>query len=328
MPGLTHAKGTSVETIFLHYPDLTVERVRTPSVVAIGMFDGVHQGHRAVITRAKAKATELGLPCVVFTFVAHPRTVLRPDNPVPLLTTWSEKQALLAELGVDMLIGAQFTPAFAELGAEAFVRRILKDQLSARHVVVGYNFAFGHNQEGSVDTLRALGPTLGFEATVLDPYIGDEEPISSSRIRQLLATGRIEEANRLLGRPYSVTGVVVKGDQRGRLLGFPTANLMSDEHKLLPAYGVYAGAAHWDGCVNPCVVNLGMRPTFDPPQLRIEAHLLEFSGDLYGQNMTLTLSHRLRPEQAFASIDALVAQIRADVVEATDLLAAPPVPRS
>lgn len=313
--------GTSnVETLFLHYPSLTLDRPERPAVVAIGMFDGVHLGHQAVVTKARSLATELGLSCVVFTFVTHPRTVLRPDTPIPLLTTWEEKQERLAQLGVERLVGAQFTQSFAEIGAEDFVRRILQGQLQARHVVVGYNFAFGHNQSGTIDTLRQLGPEHGFDVTIVPPFRIDGGAISSSRIRKLLATGHVEEANRLLGRPYSLNGVVVQGDQRGRLLGFPTANLAVDDHKLLPAFGVYAGHARWDGHVNPCVVNLGMRPTFDPPQLRIEAHLLGFGGDLYGRTMTLDLLHRLRPEQAFKGIDALVTQIGADVRKAGELL--------
>lgn len=314
-----------VDTVFLHYPNLTLDRPETPAVVAIGMFDGVHQGHQAVVSKARALATELGLSCVVFTFVAHPRAVLRPDTPIPLLTTFEEKSQRLEELGVDRLVGAQFTQSFAEISAEDFIRRILQEQLNARHVVVGYNFAFGHNQSGTVDTLRQLGPAHGFDVTIVPPFTAEGGPISSSRIRKLLATGHIEEANQLLGRPYSLTGEVVQGDQRGRLLGFPTANLQVDDQKLLPAFGVYAGHARWNGQSKPCVVNLGMRPTFDPPQLRIEAHLIEFSGDLYGQTMTVDLHRRLRPEQAFKGIEALVEQIRADVRQARELLDLAPV---
>ncbi|MNX89432.1 Riboflavin biosynthesis protein RibF [compost metagenome] len=325
---MTQSKGYSVETIFLHYPELALGRPATPSVVAIGMFDGIHQGHRAVIAQAKAIAAREGLPCVVFTFVGHPRAVLRPDYPVPLLTTWEEKQALLAELGVDLVIGAHFTPAFSAIDAREFIRRILAEQLAARHVVVGYNFAFGHQQSGNVETLQALGPDHGFAVTVVPPCTDDGAPVSSSRIRKLLATGHVEEANRLLGRAYTLSGLVVKGDQRGRLLGFPTANVAADPQKLLPAYGVYAGHARWDGHSNPCVVNLGMRPTFDPPQLRIEAHLLDYAGDLYDRTMTLELTHRLRPEQAFKSIDALVSQIRADVAQAGELLQGAGIPHA
>jgi len=313
---------------YLHYPDLTLERPQEATVVAIGMFDGLHRGHQAVLMAARDIATERGLPLAVFTFVDHPRTVLRPDTPVPLLTTWSEKRDRLEELAADTLVGAHFTQAFSELTAEDFVRRILVDQLKARHVVVGYNFAFGHGQAGDTATLEALGPALGFKVTVVPAWNEEGAPVSSSRIRRMLGTGHIREANDLLGRPYSLTGTVVQGDQRGRLLGFPTANLTHDEKKLLPAYGVYAGHARWNGREHPCVVNLGMRPTFNPPQLRIEAHLLEFSEDLYGAVMTLDLTHRLRPEQAFKSVDDLVARIKADVAQAGELVGRSPVPQA
>jgi len=312
-----------LETLSLHYPHFNVGDSWAPSVVALGMFDGVHLGHQAVIQQAREIATERNLPCSVFTFVGHPRKVLRPDHPVPLLTTWDSKRCFLAGFGVDTVVGAEFTPAFAEISARDFVERILVGQLRAQHVVVGYNFAFGHGQEGDGEMLRALGAEFGFEVTVVPPFEADGASVSSSRIRKLLATGHVDEANGLLGRPYSLTGAVVTGDQRGRLLGFPTANLAPDADKLLPAYGVYAGQALWrEGSQffqQPCVVNLGMRPTFDPPQLRIEAHLIGWSGDLYGKLLTISLQHRLRAEMAFRSVDELVAQIRQDVEHARTL---------
>lgn len=312
-----------METLSLHYPNLTVSSPWAPSVVAIGMFDGIHMGHRAVIREARAIANARDLPCTVFTFVSHPRKVLRPDHPVPLLTTWDEKRCFLADLGVDTVVGAQFTPAFSELSAREFVERILVGQMRAKHVVVGYNFAFGHGQEGNGEMLAELGAEFGFEATVVSPIELNGASVSSSRIRKLLATGHVLEANDLLGRPYTLSGTVVTGDQRGRLLGFPTANLAVDPAKLLPAYGVYAGQALWsDGSETfqqPCVVNLGMRPTFDPPQLRIEAHLIDWSGDLYGKVLTISLQHRLRSEMAFRSVDELVVQIRKDVEHARTL---------
>lgn len=312
-----------MDTAYLTYPELKLARPAAPCVVAIGMFDGVHRGHQSVLARAGAIARAAGLPLVVFTFVDHPRSVLRPDHPVPLLCTWAEKQARIAAAGADLLIGAHFTAAFAALPPGDFVRRILVEQLQARHVVVGYNFAFGHQQAGNVQVLEALGRELGLEVTAVDAVERGLSPVSSSRIRKLLAKGQIEEANELLGWPYELTGVVVLGDQRGRTLGFPTANLQVAPAKLLPAYGVYAGSAHWEGQERLTVVNLGMRPTFDPPQLRIEAHLLDFAGDLYGRELTVRLLHRLRPERAFASLAELVTQIHADVDVARERIAAP-----
>ena len=309
-----------MQTVFLHYPDLTIPPLADRAVVAIGMFDGVHRGHRAVIEQALAIAHHEDLPCAVFTFVAHPRSVLRSDHPVPLLSPWEEKRRILEQMGVDLLIGAHFTEAFAEIAPREFIQRILQEQLKARHVVIGYNFAFGFKQAGDVDTLRAFSTEAGFDVTVLPPQSEGSEAISSTRIRELLATGQIDEANLLLGRPYTMTGLVVHGDQRGRTLGFPTANLSCDEQKLWPAYGVYVARARWGDRVLPCVVNLGMRPTFDPPQRRIEAYLLDFEGNLYGETMTLEFLQRLRPEQAFSSISELIEQIQRDVALARERL--------
>lgn len=319
MKGPMATRAPLLKTVYLRYPELKLTAEATPRVVAIGMFDGVHRGHQAVLQAARAIADREGLPLAVFTFVGHPRSVLRPDYPVPLLCTWNEKQRKLEEAGTDVLIGAHFTPDFAALSPTEFAQRILVEQLGARHVVVGYNFAFGHQQAGSVATLEALGPEMGFGVTAISALHLAEAPVSSSRIRKLLAKGQIEEANHLLGGSYEITGTVVLGDQRGRTLGFPTANLEVPASKLLPAYGVYAGTAHWQDQERVSVVNLGMRPTFDPPQLRLEAHLLDFMGDLYGAELTLRLKFRLRPERAFSGVDELVAQIHQDVQRARGL---------
>lgn len=310
------------QTHFFSYPLGEADWPPGPVVLALGVFDGVHLGHRAVIGRAVEVARQKGLPAAVLTFVEHPRTVLRPDQPVPLLTTWREKRERLATLGVDRVIGAHFTPALANIEAEEFVRRILVDHLAAAHVVVGYNFRFGHQAAGSPDLLEDLAAELGYGFEVVPPFTLEGTPVSSSLIRRLLATGKVPEANRLLGYSYGLRGLVVGGDQRGRRIGFPTANLHIDERKMLPAFGVYAGFASWAGERWPCVVNIGIRPTFDPPQLKVEAHILDYSGDLYGQTVTLSLERHLRGERAFPSIDALISQIEADVAEARAMLLA------
>ncbi len=310
-----------MNTLFFRYPLVDDDAPAGPVVLALGVFDGVHVGHQAVIGSAVAIARQEGLPAAVLTFVEHPRSVLRPDQPVPLLTTWREKRERMADLGVDRVIGAHFTPALAQLEAEDFVRRILVERMMAAHVVVGYNFRFGHKAAGGPDLLARLASELGYGFEVVGPQAADGVPVSSSEIRRLLATGSLEDGNRLLGYPYVLTGLVVGGDQRGRRIGFPTANLHVDERKLLPAFGVYAGFASWAGeRQTPCVVNIGIRPTFDPPQLKVEAHILDFDGDLYGQTLTLSLGRYLRGEQAFPSVDALVKQIRADVKEARSVL--------
>ena len=309
-----------MEVLTLEYPAALEHPGHGPSVIAIGMFDGLHRGHQGVIQAARLRARELGVPCTVFTFVGHPRAVLRPDAPPSLLTPWDEKVDVLARAGLDRLVGAHFTHDFSQIEPAAFIGRILCGHLEAREVVVGYNFAFGRAQAGSVETLREAGHELGFGVTVLPPVGHDGAPVSSTRIRTLLGEGQVEAVADLLDRPYALTGPVVQGDQRGRLLGFPTANLDVESVKQLPAFGVYAGRARWRDREWPTVINLGVRPTFGVPSLRVEAHLLGFDGDLYGERMTLDLRHRLRDEQAFQGVDALVAQIRRDADEARGLL--------
>lgn len=301
-----------METYFLHYPDLTYEQAwesPEPSAIAIGVFDGVHRGHQAVIQQALALARRHDLVSTVFTFVEHPQAVIRPDHPVPLLTPWAEKQRRLEELGIERLIGVHFTPAFARLSPEDFAQKILLEQLQAKCICVGERFSFGHKSAGNAAQLRKSG----LQVVEVPPICDHETIISSSRIRKLLGEGHIQEANALLGYSYRLSGEVVTGDQRGRLLGFPTANLAVPEHKLIPAFGVYSG---WvDGPMGryPCVVNIGQSPTFDPPELKIEAHLLGFSGDLYGQCLTVELKDRIRGEVAFSHVEQLVEQIRQDV---------------
>ncbi|MGE5706997.1 MAG: bifunctional riboflavin kinase/FAD synthetase [Bacteroidota bacterium] len=308
-----------MEIFHLHYPELTfqgdlpAERsvAEGPSVVAIGVFDGVHKGHRAVLDLAIETARRSNLVPTVLTFIDHPQNTLRPDLPVPLLTPWLEKQQRLAETGVRRTVGVRFTRAFAELSPWDFTQRILVEQLGARAVVVGPDFAFGHQQKGHIERLLEFGKRLGFELKVAPPFSHDGV-VSSTRIRRLLATGALEEAEALLGYRYCLRGTVVGGDQRGRLLGFPTANLKLPEQKLVPAYGVYAGWAVSREWRKPAVINVGQRPTFDPPQLKIEAHVLDWEGDLYGQELSVELVRRLRPEQAFPNVEALKSQMRED----------------
>jgi riboflavin kinase/FMN adenylyltransferase len=311
-----------VQVNFLHYPNLTLDRASNPAVIAIGMFDGVHTGHRRVIEAARRLAHARNLPCEVFTFVEHPRTVLRPDNPVPLLTPWPEKLERLRDFGVDACVAAHFTPDLAALSPHAFVDRILIHQLGVAGVVTGFNFHFGHRQMGDTNVLRELGQAHGFDVEVVAPIEGEGGVVSSSRIREFVATGRIEEANTLLDYGYTLSGVVIHGDKRGRTIGFPTANLEIDREKLLPAYGVYACWVELAGKKLPAIVNIGQRPTFDPPKLMIEAHLFDWDGDIYGETLSVTLVERIRAEQAFSGIDALVTQIKADCLVARRALAA------
>lgn len=295
-----------------------------PPVLAIGVFDGVHAGHRQLIATAERLAGERGAPCAVFTFIEHPRTVLRPDNPVPLLTPWPEKRELLRELALDACIATHFTPDLAALTPEDFVSRILVDQLHVQAVVTGFNFAFGHRQSGDSEVLTSLGRQYDFEVAIVPPFVSagalDVGLVSSSRLRELLATGRVAEANALLCRPYTLSGQVIHGDKRGRTIGFPTANMHLPADKLLPAYGVYACWVTLNGERLPGIVNIGQRPTFDPPKLMVEAHLLDWQGEIYGETIAVSLIARIRSEIAFPSVAALVNQIGEDCQVARKLL--------
>ena len=307
---------------FLHYPNLTMDDAPKGAVLAVGTFDGVHAGHRRLVERAKAIAAERGAPSAVFTFVEHPRSVLRPDNPVALLTPWPEKLERLGALGLDACFAAHFTPDLAQLSPEDFVRRILVEELGVAAVVTGFNFHFGHGQAGNPEVLRILGEKYGFPVEIVPPVEADGGVISSSRLRALLATGKIEAANAILGHDYTLAGTVIHGDKRGRTIGFPTANLEVPREKLLPAYGVYACWARLGDQLIPAVVNIGQRPTFDPPKLMIEAHLFDWEGDIYGEQLAVSLVQRIRGEQAFPNVQALIAQITADCQRARIMLGA------
>lgn len=307
---------------FLRYPQLTLAQPIEACAIAVGVFDGVHAGHRQVIALAQAQAEALGGKAGVLTFVEHPRQVLRPDQPVPLLTPWHEKLAALEALGLCDVVAVHFTAEFARLSPEAFVARVLVGQLGVKALATGFNFRFGHEQAGKAEDLRQLAQPHGVEVAIAPPHLVGGEVASSSRLRRMIGQGEVGLAAELLGRPYALEGPVVGGDRRGRTIGFPTANQEAPPGKLLPAFGVYASWAELpDGTRVPAVTNVGQRPTFDPPKLLIETHLLGgWSGDLYGQALRVHLVARLRPEQAFGGIEALVAQIRADAAQAEALL--------
>lgn len=292
-----------------------------PRVVAIGFFDGVHTGHRAVLAEARRVAAEAGgLPVAALTFVEHPRTVLKPDDPVPLLSTWEEKQELLRAAGADEVIGLHFTPALAGLDPVAFIEEVLLGHLGMVHGVVGFNFRFGRAAAGTPDLLARMAPEAGYGVTVVPPHMDGEVTVSSTAVREAVAAGDVALAARLLGRPWCVSGIVVPGDRRGRELGFPTANVAVPEERLLPATGVYAGWARWAGDEGACVVNLGYRPTFGGRERRFEVHVQDRTVDLYGLRLETRLVARIRGEQRFAGPDALVARIREDVSEARRIL--------
>lgn len=289
------------------------------AVVAIGNFDGVHDGHRAVLTRLFALSAERGAPSCVLTFDPAPTAVVAPHRHQPRILTLRDRVRLLGEAGVDVVVIEPFTPAFAAREARWFAEELLGRRLRARGVVVGYDFRFGHGREGDVAGLRAWLP--GVPVVEVDAWTDGGSAVSSSRIRRLVAAGAVEEAATLLGRPHFLRGTVVVGDQRGRTLGFPTANIVS-EVELLPAFGVYAVRARVEGGPSrPGVANIGIRPTFGGGAPRIEVHLFDFTGDLYGRELVVELVARVRGELRFDGPAALVAQIAADAARARELLA-------
>jgi riboflavin kinase/FMN adenylyltransferase len=288
------------------------------TVVTIGVYDGVHLGHRALIGRVRAMADELGAASAVVTFDRHPAEVVRPASAPGLLTDLDQRLELLASTGVDYTLVIHFDETRASESAEDFVREILVSCLHTRAVVVGHDFHFGKGRGGNVPLLQRMGAELGFDVLGI-MLVGDDVPVSSTRIRELLGAGDMDEAAELLGRPHEVRGVVDHGDGRGRRLGFPTANIAVPSEILLPADGIYAG---WyerpAGDVHAAAISVGRRPTFhaDAEHSLLEAYLLDFEGDLYGEPAKVRFVTRLRGEQKFDSADALVAQISKDV-EAT-----------
>lgn len=282
------------------------------SVVALGVFDGVHRAHRAILDAAVARARAAGLLALACTFDPHPAEVLASGRaPIPI-TTLAERLDLIAEAGLDATVVLAFSHALAALEPEAFVEEILLDRLRAREVVVGFNHRFGRAARGDTRLLEWLAGRLGFTAHVVPPLVVDGVPVSSTAVRTALQAGNVEAAVRLLGRPYVVGGTVVRGAARGRTLGFPTANVQPERPVLVPA-GVYACRAQVDGDRHRAVVNIGVRPTFEEAVVTVEAHLLDFTSDLYGRRLTLHFTHRLRDEIRFPSVEALQAQIARDI---------------
>ena len=288
--------------------------------VTVGNFDGVHRGHQALVREAVAAARAASGTAVALTFDPHPSRVLSPERALASLMTLDQKAEALAELGVDRLAVLPFTREVSEVTPEAFAREVLAVALGARLVVVGSNFRFGRGREGDVGRLETLGRTLGFAVRAVEPVWHAGGPISSSRVREALARGAVASARELLGRSFFVDGLVTRGDGRGRGLGIPTANLQV-ANETLPRAGVYACRVRLpDGTDRAAVANLGQRPTFGGEAMTLEAHLLDFEGDLYGARLRVAFVERVREERRFPGADALVAQIQADVAEARRVL--------
>ncbi len=293
------------------------------SWLTIGAFDGVHQGHREILRKLTAGAHAVGAPAVVLTFFPHPMAVLHGPQFSFYLTTPEEKAFLLAEQGVDVVITHLFNRQLASTSARRFMTD-LQAHLGIKQLWVGYDFALGRNREGDVDGLRRLGEEMGYALEVVSPVGADGEVVSSSQIRALLLAGEVGRAGDLLGWPYLITGEVVRGEGRGRKIGVPTANLKVWEERMVPGSGVYACRARLRGTPHLAVANIGVRPTFEahPVAPRVEAHLLDFEGDLYGQEMELEFLERLRGEVRFPDAEALAAQIQVDIGQAREVLGA------
>lgn len=288
-------------------------------MLALGNFDGLHRGHVKILERVKRRAAERSATSVVMTFDPHPPRIVRPDKAPPLLMTKAQRLEALEHAGVQGAAVVRFTPELSQWDPETFVRTVLVDWLRVTEVWVGANFLFGRERTGNFTLLRSLGARYGFRAEKIDPVRYKEFVVSSTRIRRLVTEGRVDEAGALLGRQYSIDGVVVEGAGRGTQLGFPTANL-STENELIPPNGVYATTATIDGVIHPSITNVGFRPTFGDARLPVvETHLLNHDGALYGRQVRLGFVQRMRDERAFESPEALRAQIRVDIERVGEL---------
>lgn len=290
--------------------------------VSVGNFDGAHRGHAVLIAATVRQARAIRGPAVAMTFDPHPLALLRPDQPPERLTTPADRAACLLALGVDVVVTLAATDSLLELGATEFFTAVLRDRLDARAVVEGSNFGFGRQREGDVSLLERLCRPAGIPLSVIAPVVIDGIEVSSSRIRAELRRGDVAAAARMLGRPYRLRGRVIEGQRRGRTIGYPTANL-GDVTTQVPAAGVYAVVAHTaDGAAHAGAANLGGNPTFAEAAVKIEVHLLDYQGDLYGQELAIDLVARLRETRPFAGVAELTAQMARDVEQARRLAGA------
>jgi riboflavin kinase/FMN adenylyltransferase len=298
-----------METI--HFPDDPRPPWLVHPVLALGNFDGLHRGHLKIIERVRRGAAEHGGTPMAMTFDPHPPRVVRPDKAPPLLMTKTQRLEALHRAGIACVAVVRFTHELSEWAPDTFVRTVLAEWLRVSEVWVGANFLFGHGRSGNFSLLRTLGQQYGFRADKIDPVRYKYFVVSSTRIRRLVAEARMDEAGALLGHPYYLDGTIVEGRKRGGTIGFPTANMVT-ENELIPPHGVYATTMTIDGVVHAGVTNVGVRPTFNETEPTVETHLLRYSSDLYGCRVRLSFVQRLRDERRFDSVDALRAQIEAD----------------
>lgn len=290
--------------------------IQKPTVLTLGVFDGLHLGHQRIMQTVVGRAEAVDAVPTAITFDPHPRAVLHPESAPPLLQTLDQRLANLEVLGIEQALVVPFDKEFAAQPAEIFIRGIIHDRLQAKEVHLGKDFAFGKDRGGNIELLRKMSGDLGFTAEEVGEVRLRGKRISSSKIRHLLDEGRVNLARRMLGRPYGVEGVIERGAQRGRMIGFPTANL-KPHNRVIPRFGVYATATLVDGTWRRSVTNIGVRPTFEKDaEPSIESFIFDFDGDLYGDVLRVRFLHRIRDERKFNGIDELTAQIKADSARA------------
>ncbi len=292
------------------------------AVITVGTFDGVHQGHKILIQQIKEEAEKCNGESVLITFEPHPRSVLRPeDTSLRLLTTTEEKTIYIEKEGVQHIVIAPFTKAFSSLTAHEYIEQFLVNRFHPAKIVIGYNHQFGHHRDGNIELLNKYAPQYGYQVMEIHKQLVNDIEVSSTRIRIAIMEGDITTANSLLGRPYAFSGTVVKGDQRGRTIGFPTANLqINHPQKLIPARGVYAVMIHLRSTVLRGMMNVGIRPTVDGTKETIEVHLFDFDDTIYGEPMEVLCMARIRNEMKFSSLDELKVQLHRDQLSARSLL--------
>jgi len=304
------------------YEGLTGFKRLDHAVVTSGTFDGVHLGHQKILRRLVEEAGKSNGESVLITFWPHPRMVLNNNmNFLQLLNTMEEKQQILRDIGIHHLVLIPFTKEFAETSSADFIKKVLVDSIGTRKLIIGYNHRFGKNREGSFESLKENAPTYGFEIEEIPRHEIDHIGISSTKIRQALTTGDVETAERYLGRPYSLTGLVSHGEKLGRKIGYPTANIIIEEtYKLIPANGVYAVKVHLGKKQYSGMLNIGFRPTVKGKTLRIEVHVFDFNMEIYDQRIRLDLKHRIRSEKSFSDLDELSDQLTRDKESSLKLL--------
>ena len=315
-------RGDPLHTMSLE-EDLARYRSDQGSVLTIGTFDGVHKGHEWLVRRVTQRANDLGLKSIVLTFDKIPRTVIRPNILVPYLSTLPDRLSLLQSLGVDMVASVAFTRELSQLTAEQFMSTVVKN-LHVKHFIIGPGFALGRNRAGDFEKLREIGQELGYSTEMLEPYISDHsQTIRSTKVREMIAQGMMEQANELLGRSYALSGIVYEGHKRGKDLGFPTANIDFAKERAIPPDGVYVTRAFLESKQYLSVTNIGDNPTFGDEERCIEVHILDFTEDIYGAELKVEFVQRLREEIKFESVESLVSQMHVDVNNARAILGHP-----